>query len=60
MLGLDSVRVIENALGTFIGALLSARRLEDSGLSDEDRAEASAILAEAARRLAADPHRNDT
>lgn len=120
---MDAVRVIENALGTFIGALLFAlgagivgaitltavqvltsvltlvvvvlallaalsatrsawvartsegedvtqamtaeelsamRRLDDSGLSDEERAEASAILAAAARRLAADPHRTDT
>lgn len=118
MLGLDAVRVIENALGTFIGALLFAlgagivgaitltavqvltsivtlvvvvvallaavsatrsawvsrtpkgddgtqgmtaeelaamRRLDDSGLSEQEREEASAIVAEAARRVAADP-----
>jgi hypothetical protein len=35
------------------------RRLDDSRLSEEERAEAMAIVAEGARRLAADPGRAD-
>jgi predicted DNA-binding protein (UPF0251 family) len=39
--------------------LAAMRRLDDSRLSEEERAEAMAIVAEGARRLAADPGRAD-